>query len=72
MPTDSSFRQSRPCRARITLAGVPLHVIRRGNNRQASFFSKDDYRFYLDRLSQCAQHAGCATRAYVPMTNHRP
>lgn len=59
-----------PRRARIALAGVPLHVIQRGNNRQACFFSDDDYRFYLDQLSQCAQHVDCAIHAYVLMTNH--
>jgi len=59
-----------PRRARIALADVPLHVIQRGNNRQACFFSDDDYRFYLDQLRQCAQRAGCAVHAYVLMTNH--
>jgi putative transposase len=59
-----------PRRARIALAGVPLHIIQRGNNRQACFFADDDYRFYLDHLSQCARHAGCAIHAYVLMTNH--
>lgn len=59
-----------PRRARIALPGVPLHIIQRGNNRQACFFADDDYRFYLDQLSQCAQHASCAIHAYVLMTNH--
>lgn len=59
-----------PRRARITLPGIPLHVIQRGNNRQACFFTDDDYRFYLDQLSRCARHAGCAVHAYVLMTNH--
>ena len=59
-----------PRRARIALAGVPLHVIQRGNNRQACFYSDDDYHFYLDHLCQCARHAGCAIHAYVLMTNH--
>ena len=36
-----------PRRARIVLPGVPLHLIQRGNNRQACFFADDDYRFYL-------------------------
>ncbi len=31
-----------PRRARITLAGVPLHLIQRGNNRQACFYCDDD------------------------------
>ncbi|CAG0932985.1 MAG: hypothetical protein EFKGCFLK_01739 [Rhodocyclaceae bacterium] len=59
-----------PRRARIALAGIPLHVIQRGNNRQACFFSDDDFRFYLDHLCRCARHAGCAIHAYVLMTNH--
>lgn len=59
-----------PRRARIALADVPLHVIQRGNNRQACFFADDDYLFYLDRLKLCAQRAGCAIHAYVLMTNH--
>ena len=67
MLAESLFRQHPPMprRARITLPGVPLHIIQRGNNRQACFFTDDDYRFYLDQLSQCAQHAGCAVHAYV-------
>ena len=59
-----------PRRARIALADVPLHVIQRGNNRQACFFADDDYAYYLDQLKQCAQRAGCAIHAYVLMTNH--
>ncbi len=39
-----------PRRPRITLAGVPLHLIQRGNNRQACFFADENYRFYLDWL----------------------
>lgn len=36
-----------PRRARLALPGVPLHLIQRGNNRQACFFADEDYRFYL-------------------------
>lgn len=36
-----------PCRARLTLPGVPLHLIQRGNNRQPFFHRPDDYRFFL-------------------------
>jgi len=74
MLPESSFRQRQrlpmPRRARISLPGVPLHITQRGNNRQACFFSDDDYRFYLGQLNQCAQHANCAVHAYVLMTNH--
>ena len=59
-----------PRRARITLPDVPLHVIQRGNNRQACFQGEDDYRFYLDCLEASAAETGCAVHAYVLMTNH--
>jgi len=33
-------------RLRITLPGIPLHLIQRGNNHQACFFANDDYLTY--------------------------
>jgi len=36
-----------PRRARIKVAGIPYHVIQRGNNRPPCFFAEEDYRFYL-------------------------
>lgn len=59
-----------PRRARVTLPEVPLHLIHRGNNRQACFFSDDDCRFYLDWLAEYAGKTGCRIHAYVLMTNH--
>jgi putative transposase len=59
-----------PRQARITLPHVPLHVVQRGNNRQACFFSADDYRRYLDWLAEHAEITGCRIHAYVLMTNH--
>lgn len=59
-----------PRRARITLANVPLHLIQRGNNRQACFFADEDYRVYLDHLADSARKFNCAIHAYVLMTNH--
>ena len=44
-----------PRRPRITLAGVPLHVIQRGNNRQAYFFADEDYKAYLHWLKKYAR-----------------
>jgi REP element-mobilizing transposase RayT len=32
-----------PRRARIHLPGLPLHIVQRGHNREACFFSEDDY-----------------------------
>ncbi len=37
-----------PRRPRIALAGLPLHLIQRGNNRSACFFCDDDHAAYLD------------------------
>jgi putative transposase len=59
-----------PRRPRVVLPGVPLHLIQRGNNRQACFFTDDDYRFYLEWLQTYARDAGCAVHAHVLMTNH--
>ncbi len=59
-----------PRRARLVLANVPLHIIQRGNNRQACFFADEDYRFYLDWLTEYAGKTGCQVHAYVLMTNH--
>jgi putative transposase len=50
-----------PRRARLALPNVPLHLIQRGNNHQACFFTDEDYRFYLDWLSEHAGKAGCET-----------
>lgn len=57
-------------RPRLALVGVPQHVIQRGNNRQATFFAEEDYRFYLNCLYDAARQYGCLVHAYVLMTNH--
>ena len=59
-----------PRRPRVTLPGVPLHIIQRGNNREACFYADDDYRSYLHWLKQYATECRCAIHAYVLMTNH--
>ncbi len=57
-------------RARLIFAGVPQHIIQRGDNRQATFFAEEDYRSYLDWLHEAAKKYGCRIYAYVLMTNH--
>jgi putative transposase len=47
-----------------------LHVIQRGNNRQAIFFAPEDYALYRGWLLEAAQKYCCAVHAYVLMTNH--
>jgi REP-associated tyrosine transposase len=57
-------------RARLLFAGVPQHLIQRGNNRQATFFAEEDYRSYLDWLLEAVKKYDCRIYAYVLMTNH--
>ncbi len=57
-------------RARLLFAGVPQHLIQRGNNRQATFFADEDYCSYLDWLVEAARKYDCRVYAYVLMTNH--
>jgi putative transposase len=59
-----------PRRARLRLAGIPVHLIQRGNNRAACFFADGDYALYLDHLETLARKYGCQVHAYVLMTNH--
>jgi putative transposase len=59
-----------PRRARLLLPNVPLHIIQRGNNRQACFYADEDYRFYLDWLREHADKTVCRVHAYALMTNH--
>ncbi len=47
-----------PRRARIKSSGVPHHLIQRGNNRLACFFSGADDQFYLESLSEWARRYG--------------
>ena len=55
---------------RFILPGYPQHVIQRGNNRQVIFCAENDYRFYLENLSDAADEFDCDIHAYVLMTNH--
>ena len=59
-----------PRRARITVAGVPHHVVQRGHNREATFFADEDYLAYRHSLKEGAQRYRCAIHAYALMTNH--
>lgn len=59
-----------PRKPRMYLPGVPCHVVQRGNNREASFFSDKDYLFYLDCLRDASHRYGVRVHAYVLMTNH--
>lgn len=55
---------------RLILPGQPHHVILRGNNRQAIFFSDLDRQQFLTTLGEVAVQHGVAVHAYVLMDNH--
>ncbi len=55
---------------RFYVPGVPLHIIQRGNDRQAIFRDPDDLRFFLALLRRAAENHGVSIHAYVLMTNH--
>lgn len=59
-----------PRRQRIQAADLPVHIIQRGNNHQACFFTEADYAFFLDRLERYSARFECDLHAFVLMTNH--
>lgn len=59
-----------PRRPRLRVAGLPVHIIQRGNNRQACFYADEDYQYFLIHLARIAKRFRCALHAYVLMTNH--
>ena len=59
-------------RPRLHLPDVPVHLLQRGHNREACFFSDDDYLAYLAWLGEALKKTGCSLHAYVLMTNHAP
>ncbi len=52
-----------PRRARLSLPGVPWHIIQRGNNRSVCFRAEEDYQFYLHYLHEFAVKFGCTVHA---------
>lgn len=59
-----------PRKPRAYLAGVPCHIITRGNNREACFFAQEDYLFYLECLTDACERYEVALHAYVLMINY--
>ena len=59
-----------PRRVRLLLPEIPVHVIQRGIDRAACFFSDEDRQVYLDTLGGLARSGGVAIHAYGLMTNH--
>ena len=55
---------------RLNLPGIPQHVVQRGNNKQARYFSDEDYAVYLDKLKLYSKKYKVSVHSYVLMTNH--
>ena len=57
-----------PRRPRINLEGVPQHIIQRGNNRLACFFTHQDYEVYLNKLNEYGMQHEVNIHSFVLMT----
>jgi len=55
---------------RLVVPGYPHHVTQRGNRRQRTFFSEDDYRHYIALVFESAGKAETEIWAYCLMPNH--
>lgn len=56
--------------ARVIAPGFPHHVTQRGNRRQQTFFTDDDYRVYLELMAQWCRRYQVAIWAWCLMPNH--
>lgn len=59
-----------PRRRRLSPAGVPQHIIQRGNNRHVCFRSDKDIAAYANWLAEAATKYHVDIHAWVFMTNH--
>lgn len=56
--------------ARVIAEGMPHHVTQRGNRRQQTFFSEDDYKAYLELMAEWCEKYDVQIWAYCLMPNH--
>lgn len=59
-----------PRAARMVLVDYPLHIVQRGINRNACFFTDRDRLAYLNDLREFSARFSCPVHAYCLMTNH--
>jgi len=55
---------------RLNIAGMPQHVLQRGNNKAACFLTDTDRAVYLSMLCEVRERFPCEVHAFVLMTNH--
>ena len=53
----------------MVVPGCPRHVTHRENRRQRTFFEEDDYRTYIELMSQSCGACGVEVWAYCLMPN---
>lgn len=56
--------------ARVVAPGFPHHITQRGNRRQDTFFSDNDYRTYLGLMAEWCGRCNVEIWAYCLMPNH--
>jgi putative transposase len=59
-----------PRAPRIDVAGLPQHLIVRGNDRADIFFGSGDRSYFLDCIGQASRTRECDVHAFVLMDNH--
>jgi putative transposase len=56
--------------ARVIIPDLPHHVTQRGNGRQKTFFTQDDYRLYRDMLAASARTNDVEVLGWCLMPSH--
>jgi putative transposase len=56
--------------ARVVAAGMPHHITQRGNRRQATFFSQEDYAVYIGLMAEWCRKYAVDIWGYCLMPNH--
>jgi putative transposase len=56
--------------ARAVVPQYPHHITQRGNRRQSTFFSENDYQSYVDLMHECCTKYSVQIWGYCLMPNH--
>ncbi len=56
--------------ARVIARGIPHHITQRGNRRQQTFFTEQDYRYYIEQMAEWCGRCNVDVWAYCLMPNH--
>jgi REP-associated tyrosine transposase len=59
-----------PRLGRVVLPDFPHHIVQRGHNRQVVFAAQQDFKYYLETLSEWRSIFEVRIYAWCLMTNH--